>query len=215
MSSATTITHRTFDPTEIAPGDTYKLLAGTVVPRPIAFVSSRDAQGVLNLAPFSFFNAVCANPPVICFASAVREAKNGLAAFKDTLANIEATGEFVVNIVSDEIVDAMNQTAAQVPPEVDEFALAGLTPLASEAISVPRVAEAKVQMECRLLQVLPVSTLPMGASLVLGQVVRIHVSEAVLGERFHIDSAELRAVGRMAGSEYVHTSDRFELERPK
>jgi flavin reductase (DIM6/NTAB) family NADH-FMN oxidoreductase RutF len=207
--------HRTLDPAAMQPADVYKLLTGTVVPRPIAFVASRDENGVLNLAPFSFFMVASANPPVLCFSASAREAKDGLAPYKDTLANVQATGEFVVNIVSDEIVEAMNQTAAQVPPEVDEFALAGLTPVPSEVVGVPRVGEAKVQMECRLWKVMPVGEQPVSSTLVFGQVLRFHVSEAVLGERFHVDSQELRAVGRMAGAEYVHTLDRFELQRPK
>src|SRR5579875_1021077 len=95
---------RAFDPAETSPADTYKLLSGAVVPRPIAFVSSQDEAGVLNLAPFSFFTVASANPPVLCFSAAVREPKNGLAAHKDTLANIRATGEFVANVVSEEIL---------------------------------------------------------------------------------------------------------------
>jgi flavin reductase (DIM6/NTAB) family NADH-FMN oxidoreductase RutF len=212
MSSAS-LSH-SLDPGKLDPTDIYKLLNGVVVPRPIAFVSSRDAAGVLNVAPFSYYNAVCANPPVISFSAAYRAPKDGLASSKDTLANIRATGEFVVNVVTEEIAQAMNQAAAQVPPDVDEFALAGLTPLASEVVTVPRVAEAKVQLECRLHQIVTISEQPLGASLVLGEVVRFHISSTVLRERFHIDQGELHAVGRMAGSEYIRTSDRFELERP-
>ena len=195
--------------------DNYKLLAGSVVPRPIAWVSTVDAHGVRNLAPFSWFTAASANPPVLCFCPAVREATDALRATKDTLENVRATGEFVVNIVSDETVEAMNQTAAQLPPEEDEFLRAGVTPIASEVVRPPRVAEAKVQVECRLQQIVEVSGLVMGGAIVLGEVVRFHISEAVLGPGFHIMPEELRAVGRLAGSSYVHTSDRFDLDRPK
>ena len=206
---------QSFDARSLTPMENYKLLSGSVVPRPIAWVSTVDAAGVPNLAPFSFFTAASANPPVLCFCPSIREAKNGLRATKDTLENIRATGEFVVNVVSEEVVEAMNQTAAQLPPEADEFAVAGLTAVPGELVRAPRVGEARVQMECRLLQVVEVSALEMGGSMVLGEVVRFHVSEAVLEPGLHVAPEKLRAVGRMAGSGYVRTSDRFALERPK
>ncbi len=205
---------QSFAAATLAPVEAYKLLAGSVVPRPIAWVSSVDADGVPNLAPFSFFTVVSANPPVLCFCPSVREAKNGLRAAKDTLENIRATGEFVVNIVSEETVEAMNRTAAQLPPEADEFSYAGLTAIPGEQVRAPRVAEAKVQMECRLRQIVEVSAEVMGGSIVLGEVVRFHVSEAVLEPGFHIAPEKLRAVGRMAGSGYIHTGGGFELVRP-
>lgn len=205
----------TFNPAERNPQEMYKLLVGAVVPRPIAFVSSVDAHGVRNLAPFSFFTVVSANPPVVCFCTMIRGATpNGLLSTKDTLRNIIATREFVVNIVSNEFVEKMNACSADLPPEVDEFAVSGLTPLASELIRPPRVAESHVQMECRLLQIVNVSTEPLGGSLVLGQVLRFHVRESLL-EDFRIDPGKLNAVGRMAGATYARTTDRFELERPK
>ncbi len=195
------------------------LLAGAVIPRPIALVSTVDVQGVANLAPYSFFTVASANPPMVLFCPAVRVPVLGPAgtlwsANKDTQANIRATSEFVINIVSEDAVEQMNQTAAQVPPEVDEFALAGLTPLASEHVRAPRVAESQVQMECRLVEIIEASKLPMGGSIVLGEVICFHVAESVLAEDMHIDPAELRAVGRMAGADYVRTRDRFALERP-
>ena len=204
-----------FNPSALSAQENYKLLAGSVLPRPIAFVSTVDLHGVRNLAPYSFFTAVSANPPVVCFCPSIREPKDGLDAQKDTLANIRATSEFVVNIVSEDMAERMNQTAAQVPPSVDEFALAGLTPLASEAVQAPRVAESRVQMECRLVQIVEVSNLPMGGSLVLGEVVRFHVADSVLADGMHIDADKLQAVGRMSGSDYIRTHDRFALERPK
>ncbi len=206
---------QSFDTRSLTPMENYKLLAGSVVPRPIAWVSTVDAAGVANLAPFSFFTAASANPPVLCFCPSVREAKNGLRATKDTLENIRATGEFVVNIVSEETVEAMNQTAAQLPPEADEFAVTGLTAVPGEVVRAPRVGEARVQMECRLLRIVEVSALEMGGSIVLGEVVRFHVSDAVLEPGLRVSPEKLRAVGRMAGSGYVRTSDRFELKRPE
>ena len=204
-----------FDPEQMAPADTYKLLAGCVVPRPIAFVSTVDGAGVRNLAPYSFFTVASANPPVLCFSPAPREPENGLSAHKDTLANVQAIGEFVVNIVSEDFVEKMNATSAQVPPGVDEFALAGLTPIDSERVRPPGVAESRVRMECRLLQVVQVSEEPMGGSLVLGRVIRFHIADEVLGENMHIDPGALAAVGRMAGTSYIRTHDSFDLERPK
>jgi flavin reductase (DIM6/NTAB) family NADH-FMN oxidoreductase RutF len=199
-----------FDPRNTSPGDIYKLMVGSIVPRPIALVSSIDQSNVRNLAPFSYFTACSSNPPVVVFCPIMRPTPP-LA--KDTLRNVMATREFVVNIVSEEFVDRMNATSAQVAPEVDEFELSGLTPLASDLIKPPRVAESHVQMECRLLQTVQVSGEPGGGTLVLGEVLRFHVSEGMV-DNFRIDPDKLRAVGRMAGTTYVRTSDRFDLERP-
>jgi flavin reductase (DIM6/NTAB) family NADH-FMN oxidoreductase RutF len=199
-----------FDPAAHSPNEIYKLMVGSIVPRPIALVSSVDENGVRNLAPFSYFTACSSNPPVVVFCPIMRPTPPMA---KDTLRNITATREFVVNIVSEEFVEGMNATAAQVPPEVDEFLLAGLTPLASDLIKPERVAESRVHMECRLLQIVQVSDRPGGGSLVLGEVLRFHVREDMI-EHFRIDPDKLRAVGRMAGSTYVRTRDRFDLERP-
>jgi len=202
---------RTLDPAQIAPNDTYKLMIGMIVPRPIAFVSSVDAAGIRNLAPFSYFTACSSNPPVVCFCAAVR---NGPRPYKDTLYNIEATGEFVVNIVSEEFAEQMNLCSADVPPEVDEFELSGLTPVASDLVKPPRVAESKVQMECRLHQIIRVSDQPGGGILVLGEVLRFHVLESLL-DGYKIDPDRLNAIGRMGGPTYTRTRDRFEMQRPK
>lgn len=202
---------QSFDPATHPFNDIYKLMIGAIVPRPIAFVSSQDASGVLNLAPFSYFTGCSTNPPVVCFCSAVR---TGPRPQKDTLENIRATGEFVVNIVTEEIAAQMNATSAEVPPEVDEFQLSGLTPIASERIRVPRVAESPIQMECRLRQVIEISPLPGGGNLVLGDVLLFHIREALL-DHGRIDPARLRAVGRMGGPTFVRTHDRFDMQRPK
>jgi flavin reductase (DIM6/NTAB) family NADH-FMN oxidoreductase RutF len=199
-----------FDPGNCSTGDIYKLMVGSIVPRPIALVSSIDQGSVRNLAPFSYFTACSSNPPVVVFCPILRPVPF-LA--KDTLRNVLATREFVVNIVSEEFVERMNATAAQVGPEVDEFELSGLTPLASELVTPPRVAESHVHMECRLRQVVQVSDQPGGGSLVLGDVLRFHVREDYI-QNFRIDPDKLHAVGRMAGSTYVRTRDRFDLERP-
>jgi len=202
---------RTLDPAQIAPSDIYKLMIGMIVPRPIAFVSTVDAAGIRNLAPFSYFTACSSNPPVVCFCASVR---SGPRPYKDTLSNIEATGEFVVNIVSEEIAEQMNLTSADVAPEVDEFKLSGLTPVASDLVKPSRVAESKVQMECRLHQIVRVSDKPGGGILVLGEVLRFHVIESII-DGYKIDPDKLNAIGRIGGPSYVRTRDHFEMQRPK
>jgi flavin reductase (DIM6/NTAB) family NADH-FMN oxidoreductase RutF len=201
---------RSIDPSVNAPEDIYKLMIGLIVPRPIAFVSTLDAQGVRNLAPFSYFTACSTNPPVVCFCAAAR---SGPHPYKDTLRNIEATAEFVVNIVSEDFAEKMNATSAEVPPEIDEFLLAGLTPLASDLVKPPRVAESRIQLECRLRQVVRVSEKPGGGMLILGDVLRFHIEEAIL-DGFKIDPDKLQAIGRMGGSTYCRTRDRFNMPRP-
>ena len=202
---------RTYDPSQIALNDTYKLMIGAIVPRPIAFVSTVDAAGIRNLAPFSYFTGCGTNPPVVCFCAAVR---SGPRPHKDTLENIRATGEFVVNIVSEEFSEQMNQCAAEVPPEIDEFELSGLTPLASDVVKPPRVAESKIHLECRLRQIVVVSDQPGGGILVLGDVLLFHVQESIL-DGFKIDPDRLNAIGRMGGPTYTRTCDRFDMQRPK
>jgi flavin reductase (DIM6/NTAB) family NADH-FMN oxidoreductase RutF len=199
-----------FDPGNHSAGDIYKLMVGSIVPRPIALVSSLDEKNVRNLAPFSYFTACSSNPPVVVFCPILRPAPPQA---KDTLRNVLATREFVVNIVSEDFAQGMNATAAQVPPEVDEFELSGLTPIPSELIKPPRVGESPIHMECRLLQTVQVSDKPGGGTLVLGEVLRFHVREDLIDD-FRIDPDKLRAIGRMAGSTYARTTDRFELERP-
>lgn len=202
---------RIIDPSQHDYADIYKLMIGIIIPRPIAFVSSIDADGILNLAPFSYFTACSSNPPVVCFCTSVRSEPRP---HKDTLENIRATGEFVVNVVSEEIAEQMNKTSADVPPEVDEFVLSGLTPLASDLVKPPRVAESKAQMECKLRQIVPVSEKPGGGVLVLGEVLRFHILESVM-DGLKVDPGKLKAIGRMGGPTYVRTQDRFDMQRPK
>ena len=188
----------------------YKLMIGAIVPRPIAFVSSLSADGIRNLAPFSFFNGVCSNPPIITFSTTVR--KDGQR--KDTLNNVEATGEFVVNIVSEDFAEKMNLCSADVPPSVDEFAISGLTPIPSDLVKPPRVQESRIAMECTLVQIVHLNQEPGGGSIVIGEIVRFHIADELF-ENFRIDPEKLRAVGRMGGPTYTRTRDRFDLVRPK
>lgn len=199
------------NPSEHSPQNVYKLMIGAIVPRPIAFVSTISPEGILNLAPFSFFTGVSANPPVICFSPMVRGSDGKR---KDTLNNIEATGEFVVNIVSEDFAVPMNICSAEFPPGVDEFQQSGLTPVASTLVKPPRVQESRIHLECRLLQVVHVSPRPLGGSLVLGEVLRFHVADE-LCEEYRIDPDKLKPIGRMGGPSYTRTTDRFDLVRPK
>jgi flavin reductase (DIM6/NTAB) family NADH-FMN oxidoreductase RutF len=199
------------DPAQIAYSDVYKLMIGMIVPRPIAFVSSVDSAGIRNLAPFSYFTACSSNPPMVCFCTTIR---SGPRPHKDTLENIRATSEFVVNIVSEEFAEQMNLSSADVPPEVDEIVLSGLTPIASDLVKPPRVAESKAQMECRLHQIVVISDQPGGGILILGEVLRFHVLESLL-DGYKIDADKLNAIGRMGGPTYVRTRDRFDMQRPK
>jgi flavin reductase (DIM6/NTAB) family NADH-FMN oxidoreductase RutF len=199
------------DPENAAPENIYKLMIGVIVPRPIAFVSSLDEHGIRNLAPFSYFTGCSTNPPVVCFVTAVR---SGPRPSKDTLHNVLTTKEFVVNIVSEEFAEKMNATSAEVGPEVDEFELASLTPIANELVRPPRAAESHVHMECRLRQVLHISDRPGGGSLILGDVLRFHIDEAIVAN-FKVDPDKLKAIGRMGGPTYTRTHDRFDMPRPK
>jgi flavin reductase (DIM6/NTAB) family NADH-FMN oxidoreductase RutF len=187
----------------------YKILVGSIVPRPIAFVSTVSPEGIYNLSPFSFFTVASANPPVVCFCP-VRKADGRP---KDTLNNIEHSGDFVVNVVSEEFVAQMNMTSAEFPSEVDEFKVSGLTPFPSDLVKSPRVKESHVSMECRLFRIFEISNKPSGGSIVTGEIVRLHVDDTYIDD-YRIDPGKLKAVGRMAGATYVRTADRFDLTRP-
>ena len=187
----------------------YRVLTGVVVPRPIAFVSTVSADGNFNLAPYSFFNAVGYDPPTIVFSSSRHVGGKQ----KDTLANIEQTGEFVVNVVVDDIAEAMNKTAAEFPAGVSEFEIAGLTPAPSDLIKAPRVAESPVNMECRLIQVIPIGKGAHEHGLVIGEVILMHLRDDIL-DGHRVNHHILKPTGRLAGSMYCHTADVFEMPRP-
>ena len=197
-----------FDPQIVAPQSIYKLLIGCVVPRPIAWVSSLSDEAIPNLAPFSFFMAVCNNPPTLAFSSGRREDKK-----KDTVRNIEYTQDFVVNLVDDALAEQMNLTAGEYPPEVDEFALTGLTAAPGIKVKAPRVVEAPISMECRVVQILPVGHGP--HSLVLGEIVYFHIRDDLYNPNTgRLDMHRLHPVGRLAGNLYTHVHDIFEMKRP-
>ena len=204
-----------FDPQVIDSAAMYKLLIGSVVPRPIAWVSSVDADGVRNLAPFSYFMAITHDPPTVAFSSGPRGADigGGIRGKKDTLHNVEVTREFVVNVVDDALAEAMNVTSGDYAADVDEFAKAGLATAPGVKVRVPRVAAAPVSMECRLTQIIPVGNLP--HHLIVGEIVHMHVRDDVFDPATgRLDMHRLTPVGRLAGHLYTHVHDIFEMKRP-
>ncbi|AQH02548.1 hypothetical protein A9R05_26790 [Burkholderia sp. KK1] len=195
-----------FEFSRFKPIERYKLLSSTVTPRPIAWVSTIDANGKPNAAPFSFFNVFAEDPPTLGFAINHRSDSDR----KDTGENVRLQKEFVVNLVSADCVEQMNITAIEFGPAVDEFAEAGLTPAPSMLIRTPRIAESRVSFECRLMQIIALGT---RRSLVLGEVLAMHVpDEAVLdAQRCWIDTQRLQLVGRMHGHHYLRMADVFEM----
>ena len=187
----------------------YKLLSSTVAPRPIAWVSTMGAEKQLNAAPFSFFNCFGEDPPTLGFSINDRTPGDR----KDTGRNVRLQKEFVVNLVSERMADAMNITATDFAPESSEFTVAGLTPAPSLRIQTPRIAESQVSFECVLDQIVDLGP---HRSLVLGRVVMMHIAdEAVLDkDRYYVDTQGLKLVGRMQGHWYMRTSDPFEMVKP-
>lgn len=188
----------------------YKLLVSIVTPRPIALVSTISAEGVANLAPFSWYNMVSSNPPTLMFVPGYR--RNG--SEKDTLANVKATEEFVVAAVTAEIVDPMVKSAADLPPGESEFDFSGLTGKPASQIRPQLVAESPVNFECRLSQIVPLSHEPGGTNVVFGQIVAIHVEERVLGEDGLVDPLKLRAVGRLGRDQYSDVTQVYSKQVP-
>lgn len=190
----------------------YKLLIGSILPRPIGWISTVDAGGSPNLAPYSFFNAVCPNPPTVLFCPMIRN-RDGAA--KDTLANCRATGEFVVNIVGGALAEKMNATSGEYPPDANEFEIAGLTAAPSTVVRPPRVAESLIHFDCRVSQIVDVGDgTPGSGSIVIGQILHIHIDESVLldGDKVRLDV--LQPIGRLAGADYVRVTDIFSMIRP-
>ena len=188
----------------------YQHLVRIIVPRPVAWVSTRGISGVSNLAPFSFFSGVGSRPPSLLFCPANRlDGKP-----KDTLRNIRATGEFVVNVVSEDLVAAMNQTAAELSENESEFEAYGVSEAPSAMLRAPRVATSPVSIECRLLNEMAVGEGPGGANIVVGSIVHIHIRDDVLDETGFADASKLKLVGRMGGDQYACTANTFELGRP-
>lgn len=189
----------------------YKIMIGSILPRPIGWISSINEEGKPNLAPFSFFNAVCANPPHVLFCPMYSSARQTR---KDTLHNVKATGEFVVNIVTEPLAHAMNLSSGEYPEEVNEFEVAGVTAAPSVVVRPPRVAESPLHYECRVTQIVELGEGAGSGAVVIGEVLHVHVSEAVLIGEDKIDLAKLQPMGRLAGAAYTRVTDIFELARP-
>lgn len=190
--------------------DNYRTLSSVVIPRPIAFVSTISADGAPNLAPFSFFNAIGANPPAVMFSPCKK--RDGTS--KDTVVNLRAVGEFVVNVVPHGIRQEMSETSYPFPPEVDEFKEAGFTPMPSRLVRPTRVAQSPVHMECKLLQIIPVGEGPVSAEVCIGEVLCFHVADDYLLSDGTVDVEKLDLVGRLGGNGYSTLRDRFDLPRP-
>lgn len=195
-------------PSTLQPRDRYRLLLSTVAPRPIAWISTRAGDGSLNLAPFSFFQAVTGTPPLVVVSIGQRKG-----APKDTLRNIQETGEFVINLVADELAEKMNLTSGEYESQVNEFEVAGLTPAPSEVVKAPRVAESPINMEARLFQFVPIAG--SDYSLVIGEIVCWHVADGYLAPDGLVDIARVRPIARLARDEYTRFGEVFAMPRPK
>lgn len=191
---------------DLASQDAYKLITGSIVPRPIAWVSTVSEAGINNVAPFSYFNAVSANPPMIMFSSGQKDASTP----KDTIRNIETSKEFVVNIVTMKTVEAMNASAINAPHGISEFELSGVTPSKSKTIKAPRVLESPINFECKLADFYQVG----GNTVVFGEILHIHIHDDVYLDNYKINTQTLSPVGRLAGTQYAPIKDIFSLERP-
>ncbi len=199
-------------PDQLSQREFYRILISSVAPRPIAWVSTLSREGRPNLAPFSFFNVVSAKPPLLGFSPALRRLENGQEV-KGTLLNIRHTGEFVVNVVTYEIAEAMNVTSGEYEHEVDEFELAKLATRPSQIVRAPQVAASPVSFECKLYQIIDFGTEPPSGSFVMGEIVSVHIDEGVL-QQDRLDPNALDLIGRMGGMQYSRTTERFEIPRP-
>jgi flavin reductase (DIM6/NTAB) family NADH-FMN oxidoreductase RutF len=190
------------NPDEVV-GGMYHLLNSTIVPRPIAWVSSISADGVPNLAPHSYTTVLSPDPPIVCFVSV---------GVKDTLRNVSATREFVYHIASDDLCERLNMSAADFPPEISEFDWAGLTPIPSDLVTSPRVEEAPIAYEAQVVDIQRIGQTQ--NYMIAGEIIRVHVAERVLtGTR--VDPEKLRPLARLAGSQFARPGEVFSMERPK
>ncbi len=186
----------------------YKLMTSTIVPRPIAWISTVSKEGIYNLAPFSYFAGVSSSPPLVMVSIGSRE--NGEK--KDTWKNIEETGEFVINIVTKELLEKMNISSISFDAEIDEFEKAGLTPEKSTIVKAPRVAESPVSIECRKFEIINIGKV----GIVFGEVLNFHIKDEILNEKGYVDTTKLEIVGRLGGANYciISAENTFEVRRP-
>lgn len=199
------------DPSSRSERDNYKIMTGSIIPRPIAWVTTMSPAGIVNAAPFSYFNIVTSNPPMI---SVSVQRKNG--AMKDTARNAEALGEFVVQIADEHNVESVNRTAANLGPDESEAETFGLALAPSDVVRVPGLADAAVRMECSVERIVTLggtADTP-ACDLLIGRIVRFHIDERIYDERGHVDAEGLRPVSRLAGNNYAKLGGTFELDRP-
>ena len=192
-----------FNPNEIETKDLHQLLLGIVAPRPIAFVSTIDEEGIYNLAPFSFFNCFSSNPPIVIFSANRRVGNNTT---KDTLANVISSGECVINAVSHNIIRQVTLCSVDYPKDVDEFTKSGLTPIPSDIVRPPRVKECLAHLECKVKEILPLGDKGGAGNLVICEVVRVHVDPSILDENQRIDPTKIDLMGRMGRAFYSRAS---------
>ncbi|MFC1872857.1 flavin reductase family protein [Chloroflexota bacterium] len=196
------------NPIDLDGQDANRLLLSIIIPRPIALVSTIGENGVFNIAPYSGLSPMCPKPALIKFnVGTPRDGRK-----KDTLVNIEYSKDFVINIVNEDMTDAMNQSSAEYPSDVDEFKEVGLTPIQAEVVKSPLVGESPISMECQLVDILEYGNLPRITSVVIGEVVRVHIKENVC-ENGQIQISAIKAIGRLGGNNYCRTTDIFETER--
>lgn len=201
---------RTLQPHDLTERENYKLLIGSIIPRPIAFITSMAEDETINGAPFSYFNVVSSNPPMISVSVQRRAGQ-----YKDTTRNIMEKGEFVVHIVDKDNFEKINETAATLTPDQSEIDRAGLTLVSSDTIDVPGIKEAKVRMECKLEQVIPLGDgEKVGTELIIGKILNYHIADQVY-EDGQINYRELGAVSRLAGSDYAEIGKITSIERPE
>jgi flavin reductase (DIM6/NTAB) family NADH-FMN oxidoreductase RutF len=200
-----------FDPEKQNRKENYKMLSGSVIPRPIAFVTSQNAEGVVNAAPFSFFNVVTAKPPLISICIGRRKGETS----KDTAKNILENKQFVVHIVDPSYMEEMNQSAAEYPSHVSEVEETGLTTVESKRVKVPSIKEAKIRMECELFKSIPFGDdEEVTTDMIVGKVVMMYIEDEIY-EDGKIIASKLSPVGRLAGSNYTELGDIISLSRPK
>ena len=197
------------DPATLDRKSAHDVMVGVALPRPIAFISTAGENGIYNLAPYSFFIPLSAKPAIV--GVGIGRKRDG--SKKDTLVNIEFSRDFVINVVTESLAEAMNQTSGEYPPEVDEFQVAKLTPEKADLVKAPMVAESPVRMECRLLQILEYGEFPSIHNFVIGEVIRVHVKDEFWADG-EIQSSRLKTIGRMGGDFYCRTADVFEMKRP-
>ncbi len=201
------------DPNKLDPGSAHKLLIGSVVPRPIAWITTLAEDGSVNVAPFSFFNGVCSSPPTVSvsFSYNPQSADHK----KDSLAHIQRLGEFVVHVATERHADAMNKSSADFPREVGEAGYLGLRTVPSSVVSVPRLTEAPAALECSLLQEVPVGSGPGSATVVLGRVERVYLEDGLADERLRVDIRRLGPLARLGGDDYCSVGEIMTLPRPR